>query len=159
MSNTNIRTSVLLASLLALGGYANAQTPLTKGDGTDNKVKAAATANAGSDTTRADVKADAKAANKALPVNKSGEGADLAGKPNPAGDVKARADVKADAKLPLKTGEGVDKGKGERQTKGMTKNQRAAAEANTSNATLPATEMPAARADVKAEAKAANKAQ
>ncbi|MES2976412.1 MAG: hypothetical protein V4757_22530 [Pseudomonadota bacterium] len=159
MSNTNIRTSILLAGLLALGGFANAQTPLTKGDGTDNKVKAAATAPAVSDTTRADVKADAKASNKALPVNKSGEAADLSPKPSVAGEAKTRADVKADAKLPLKTGEGVDKGKGERQTKGMTKKQRAEAEAKTSNATLPATDLPAARADVKAEAKAANKAQ
>ena len=143
MSNTKIRTPLLLASLLAFGGFAAAQVPLTKGDGTDNKVKAAATVNAGSDTTRADVKADAKAANKALPVNKSGEAADLSPKPSMAGHAKTRADVKADAKMPVKTGEGVDKGK----PKAM------------SSSALPATEMPAARADVKAEAKAANKAQ
>ncbi len=141
MSNTKLHTSILLAGLLALGGYASAQTPLAMGD--------------------ADVKADAKAGNRAFPVNKSGEAADLAGKPVPAGEANTRADVKATAAAaPVKTGEGAEKGKPTAQTKGMTKKQRAAAEASTSsNTTLPATETPAARADVKAEAKAFNKTQ
>ena len=128
MTTKTLRTSILLASLLAIGGFASAQTAATaKGDGTDNKVKAEAMATTGSDKTRADVKAEAKADNKSMPKNKSGEGADLAGKPNPAGDVKARADVKAEAKMPLKTGEGIDKGTGEVQTKAMSKKRRKAA--------------------------------
>lgn len=162
MSNTKLHTSILLAGLLALGGYASAQTPLAMGDGTDNTVKANQTTGAAvSDKTRADVKADAKAGNRAFPVNKSGEAADLAGKPVPAGEANTRADVKATAAAaPVKTGEGAEKGKPTAQTKGMTKKQRAAAEASTSsNTTLPATETPAARADVKAEAKAFNKTQ
>ena len=128
MNTKNLRTSVLLASLLAVGGFASAQTTGTaKGDGTDNKVKAEAMATTGSDKTRADVKAEAKADNKSMPKNKSGEGADLAGKPNPAGDVKARADVKADAKMPLNTGEGADKGVGETNKKVMSRKRRKAA--------------------------------
>ena len=128
MMTKSLRTSILLASPLAVGGFASAQTSGTaKGDGTDNKIKAEAMTNGTSDKTRADVKAEAKADNKAMPKNKSGEAADLAGKPNPAGEVKARADVKADAKMPLKTGEGVDKGTGETQKKVMSKKRRKAA--------------------------------
>jgi len=56
------------------------------------------------------VKATAKADNKAMPGNSTGEGSNLAAKPNPAGDMKTRADVKTAAKMPLATGEGVSKG-------------------------------------------------
>ncbi len=156
MSNKTLRTSILLASLLAVGGFASAQSTPPKGDGTDNKVKAeaATTMKASSDKTRADVKAEAKADNKAMPKNKSGEGADVAGKPNPAGEMKTRADVKADAKAPLATGEGADKGKnivdeGKTGRKPMKKGEKTS---------MGTTDMPVARADVKAEAKAANKA-
>jgi hypothetical protein len=128
MNTKTLRTSMLLASLLAVGGFASAQTSTAaKGDGTDNKIKAEAAATTGSDKTRADVKADAKADNKAMPKNKSGEGTDLASKPVPAGEVKARADVKADAKMPLSTGEGADKGVGETSKKAMSKKRRKAA--------------------------------
>jgi hypothetical protein len=106
-----IRTSILLATLLAAGSFATAQTTGTaKGDNTDNKVKAEAMTNGMSDKTRADVKAGAKMENTAMSKNKTGEAADLAGKPNPAGEMKTRADVKAEAKMPLATGEGVAKG-------------------------------------------------
>lgn len=161
MSNTKLHTSLLLAGLMAFGGYASAQTPLAKGDGTDNAVKATQTTGAAtSDKTRADVKADAKAENKGTPVNKTGESASLPPKPSMAGEANTRADVKAGANMPVKTGEGAEKGKPTTQSKNMTKKQRAAAEASTSsNTTLPVTQMPAARADVKAEAKAANKTQ
>ena len=128
-----IRTSILLASLLAAGSFATAQTQGTaKGDGTDNKIKAEAMTNGTSDKTRADVKADAKADNKSMTKNKTGEGADLAGKPNPAGDMKMRADEKADAKMPLATGEGADKGTGavnKTQAKRMSKKKMKAASA------------------------------
>lgn len=162
MSNTKFHTSLLLAGLMAFGGYASAQTPLAKGDGTDNAIKANQTTGAAaSDKTRADVKADAKAENKGMPVNKTGESASLPPKPSMAGEANTRADVKAGAKMPVNTGEGAEKGKPAAQTKKrMTRKQRAAAEARASSSTtLPATQMPAARADVKAEAKAANKTQ
>ena len=154
MNKQSLRTSVLLASLLAVGGFASAQT-LSKGDGTDNKVKAEAAATAGtamSDKARADVKAEARADNKAMPKNKTGEGADLAAKTYPAGDAKARADVKAEAKAPLKTGEGADKGTNKRAAKGGKKVEPSVSE-------LAPSGTPAARADAKAEAKAANKMQ
>ncbi|MBC7435065.1 MAG: hypothetical protein H7332_03225 [Bdellovibrionales bacterium] len=132
MNTKTLRSSILLASLLAVGGFATAQSATTaKGDGTDNKVKAeaAATTTTTSDKTRADVKAEAKADNKAMamPKNKTGEGADLANKPNPAGDMKARADVKAEANMPLKTGEGADKGVGQTEKKVVSKKRRKAA--------------------------------
>lgn len=155
MSKITFRTSLLLAGLMA-AGIASAQAPAQpKGDATDNKVSATAkgsmAAGETSDKTRADVKADGKRM-VGQPVNKTGEGVDKAANPYPAGEAKSRDDVKAEAKMVGKKTPMASVNKtGEPNSKSKTVQNDAA------NSKTGTTDMAATRADVKAEAKAANK--
>lgn len=95
MSKKTVSMSLLLAGLMTLSGFASAQTPVSS-EAADKGAKGQVNMGV-SDKSRADVKAEAAASNRAIPKPKRGENKDVMAKPLAAGEAKTRAEVKAEA--------------------------------------------------------------